>query len=426
MSSKEFFLILLDNIRLYIVIFIGVLSLMSIVLRKKIHSITDPLLIALVMVSFANSVPIFLYALNQISYEKFNFFVISETLFWSGYSFFARNKIDMFDSTRETMTFRDTYRFFLFSVCCIVILQLLCYSIGGIPIFSSSRFSSRQIPIVAIMNRVMIFPKFMCWVFVYHLILNKHIHYKKKILAYITMSILIAFSVLAGSKGFILNALYSYFIYQYMYKGESPEIKWKYILIVILSPLLVISVYYKSNNTMDGFITLISRLVGSGDCYWMGFGNDVIDYINNNAHWYERVFSFILGPLGLISSNAKTPIGTLILNEINPGTVGLLEGPNSRLPIFSWACFGYGGVIFSLLCGMLFAIMAYRKLFSIPRGIVGASLAGLMYINAITMDTDITLCLSGLIDILFGMLLVNVYSLAFCKGIGRIKIAKRN
>lgn len=426
MTNEEFIILLLDNILLYMVIFIGVLSLMYIILRKKIHSIIDPIFLSFVFASFANSVPIFLYVLNQISYEKIQFFVISETVFWIGFSLFAKNKIDMCDSTRKTMTFRDTYRFFLFSIYGIVILQLLCYLIGGIPLFSESRFSSKQIPIVALMERVMIFPKYVCWVFVYYLILNKYIHYKKKIVAYITILILILFSALSGSKGFILSAINGFFIYQYIYIGKSPKIKWKYLLIVILSPLLVIPIYYRAENAGDSFMLLIYRFVAAGDVYWMGFGNDVIDHINNTALWFERVFSFILGPLGLISSNAKIPIGTLILNEINPGTVGLIEGPNSRLPIFSWVCFGYEGVIFSFLCGVLFAIIAYRKLCSIPHGIIGVSLIGLMYMNAISIVTDIILCLSGLINILFAIILVNIYSAVFCKGIGRIKIAKRN
>lgn len=424
MDHIEFTALLIDNIPLYCGIFLGVLVFMFVFLRKKITSLIDPFFLTFLFAVFANSVAVFLYYLNEISDEKFCFFCVSESLFWLGFLCLSKKRVELYDSSRESMTYHEVRKFFLLALFCVIVLQLICYAIGGIPLLSESRFSARQNPIVAILERMMNFPKLFCWVFAFHLLLDSTKLLLRKVFAGATILVLVIFSLLSGSKGFILQAIFGFFVYSYFYCGKTINLKITHWIAIILSPVIVTYFYYGTENVAQGLMLLLYRFVASGDVYWTGFGYDVVDHIDNTAYWYERVFSFILGPLGLISENAKIPIGTLILNEIEPGTIGTLEGPNARMPVFSWVCFGNLGVLFSFISGMLCSFLAYRPPLSVPYSLLGASLIGMVYKMALSIPTDFGLAMSGLIDILFAIILINCYSFFFCKSIGQIKLLK--
>ena len=150
----------------------------------------------------------------------------------------------------------------------------------------------------------------------------------RKSIAVISLLILILFNILSGSKGFILSFVYCYFIYNHFYLERKIKIKVRYLIPILISPVIVISIYYGTSDFMSSLSFLLYRFTANGDGYWQGFAYDVVKYINNTAAWYERVFSFVLGPLGLISPNAKIPIGTLILNQINPAkSLSLYRNP---------------------------------------------------------------------------------------------------
>lgn len=200
---------------------------------------------------------------------------------------------------------------------------------------------------------------------------------------------------------------------------KKLNIPLKFFIPIVLSPLPIIAIYYGSSG-LNGAGLLLYRFVASGDGYWQGLVHDVIDNIDNTAYWYERLFSFVLGPLGLISQNAKIPIGTLILNQINPGTIGLLEGANSRIPIFTWVCFGWLGIVGSFLLGMVARLLAYGKLLSAPHDIVGLTVLFSLYSLSASMVTDPTMFGAGLIDIIFGVIIFNLYSVILCGNRGLI------
>lgn len=421
MNNVEFSLLLAEQYDIFILLLFLNASITFMVIRKYIHTLYDPLFLIIVFSVFANTVPLFLYHNDVLSYSKLFYFILSESFFWIGFVLMGKHKISLFDSARRSkMGPNDLFKLFKYSLCCIVVLQVVSYMIGGIPILQESRFSSRQIPLVAVMGRIMYFPKIYVWVYSFYLIFRTFKLVKTRLMGMGAIVLLILFSFFGGSKAFIMDAVLAYFIYSYFFLRKKPSISKKMLSIILLSPLLVIFVYYGISNWFGAFSFFMFRFVAAGDGYWQGFAYDVIDSIDNTAHWYERVFSFILGPLHLISQNAKIPIGTLILNQVDPGTIGLLEGPNSRVSIFSYACFGYLGFIFSFIIGVLTSMIAYHKIFSIPRGIVGATLIGMIYTTAITMMTDVVMCLSGIIDICFAVFLINIFSIVFCHKRGLI------
>lgn len=220
--------------------------------------------------------------------------------------------------------------------------------------------------------------------------------------------ILLFIKVLYGGKGFVLNCVYAYFFYSLYYLKQLPKLKLKYLSMIVLSPIIVITVYYGIGNYQEAFMFLLYRFIASGDGYWQGFSYDLIDGIDGPTYAIERVFSFILGPLNIIHSEAKIPLGTLILSQLNPAVIDTIEGANARPPIFAWYCFKWGGVFFTFICGYMMAFFANTSLFKIPRSLIGTSVMAAIYMASMRFSTDPNLALTQLFSLAVFIVLLNI------------------
>lgn len=410
MDGTDFLILLFNNEGIYIALLLFNLVLLYMFLRKRISSVIDPMMIIFILGAFANTVIPFLYVLHYVSLDLLITFYLSEFLYWTGFICVRQNNEEKRCDFKVSDMSITLYKFFLFSICIIVVEKIYSYSVVGIPLLNESRFVNRQNPIIAILDRIVRFPQIFVIVYSYYL-LSASKFFLRKSIAVISLLILILFNILSGSKGFILSFVYCYFIYNHFYLERKIKIKVRYLIPILISPIIVISIYNGTSDFMSSLSFLLYRFTANGDGYWQGFAYDVIKYINNTASWYERVFSFVLGPLGLISPNAKIPIGTLILNQINPATVGLLEGANSRIPLFCYVCFGnFVSPIAAFVFGVVAAKITYVHNLSFSSRIVSSIVKGAFYMCGITMITDPTLCLSSFVDLIFGILMLN----AFC------------
>lgn len=423
MSNTEFLVVLLDNFFYFVALLIPNLIVLYIILRRKIHSFIDPSFMMFLTCSFANTVPCFLFCLHLISTDKFVFFILSELLFWTGFNIVRNGNRLKFDRHSKQYSPEDLHKIFLLFFLLTLVITLYSYSVSGVPIFQESRFANRQNPVTAILGRMLALPNTYLILYSYHIILSDNENVIKRIQVGMCFAVLLIISFLSGSKGFILVYVALYFAYSFFFKNSPIHISLKYVIIIIISPIPVITIYYGSNG-LNGFFMLLFRFVAGGDGYWQGFVNNVIDDIENTALWYERLFSFILGPLGLISSNAKIPIGSLILNQIDPGTIGLLEGANSRVPLFTWACFRWMGIIVSFILGLIARCVAYGKTLRVPYDLVGLTVLFSLYSAALSMVSDPTMFGACLIDTLFGILVFNSLSVLFFKKRGYVVFFK--
>lgn len=409
MDGTDFLILLFNNEGIYIALLLFNLVLLYMFLRKRISSVIDPMMITFILGAFANTVIPFLYVLHYVSLDLLITFYLSEFLYWTGFICVRQNNEEKRCDFKVSDMSITLYKFFLFSICIIIVEKIYSYSVVGIPLLNESRFVNRQNPIIAILDRIVSFPQIFVIVYSYYL-LSASKFFLRKSIAVISLLILILFNILSGSKGFILSFVYCYFIYNHFYLERKIKIKVRYLIPILISPVIVISIYYGASDFMSSLSFLLYRFTATGDGYWQGFAYDVIKYINNTASWYERVFSFVLGPLGLISPNAKIPIGTLILNQINPATVGLLEGANSRIPLFCYVCFGnFVSPIAAFVFGVVAAKITYVHNLSFSSRIVSSIVKGAFYMCGITMITDPTLCLSSFVDLIFGILMLNVF-----------------
>lgn len=403
MNNNEFLLLLSQNWGTFLCA-LCINSFLIYLLRNRIHSIIDPLFFCLVSAVCANTVPMFLYIEGYVSSEKFVFFIIAETFFWLGFYVRSKKGITIFIYNRffESNVSLERKIFVLF-FSFIVISNIFIFVSGGIPLLMDSRFEIFQgNKIIVLLNRISLIPELYCYIYTYNQIK------KRKYQTILLVFILVFIKVLYGSKGYITNLVFAYFFYSIFYLKQYSKLKLKYALGIIISPIIVITIYYGIENYQNAFLILIYRFIASGDGYWQGFSNDLIDGIKEPIYAFERTFSFILGPIGLMHTEAKVPLGTLILSQINPGVIETIEGPNARPPLFAWYCFGWNGVFFTFLCGYLMAYFLNSSLYRIPKGLIGTSVVAAIYCVSMSFSTDPTLALAGLVGIAVFVIILNV------------------
>ena len=285
----------------------------------------------------------------------------------------------------------------------LVLSNIYIFLSSGIPLLMDSRFEIfQENTFVVLLNRLSIIPELYCYVYIYNQIRKKR--YSHLMLFFILLFI----KVLYGGKGFVLNCVYAYFFYSLYYLKQLPKLKLKYLSMIVLSPIIVITVYYGIGNYQEAFMFLLYRFIASGDGYWQGFSYDLIDGIDGPTYAIERVFSFILGPLNIIHSEAKIPLGTLILSQLNPAVIDTIEGANARPPIFAWYCFKWGGVFFTFICGYMMAFFANTSLFKIPRSLIGTSVMAAIYMASMRFSTDPNLALTQLFSLAVFIVLLNI------------------
>lgn len=411
MDNSEFMLLYTQHVWVYVVLLIFNFMWMYFLLRKRIDSILDPLFYTCLLGAFANTVVPFLYLFRYVSLELLIVFYLSEIGYWLGFLLFKKNSEIKVLISKNIDNSNVFYTFFIFSIFYIVFVKIYGYSIVGIPLLNESRFINRQNQLVAILDRTTNFSQTYVIIYSYYL-LNKCKLLRKRFIAISSLLLLVLFNILNGSKGFILSFVFCFFIYRQFYLRKTIKIKVIYLLPLLISPVVVIAIYYGVSDFQSAISFLLYRFVCNGDGYWQGFGYNIVNYIDNSAAWFERVFSFILGPLGLVSKNAKIPIGTLILNQINPGTIGTLEGANSRVPLFCIVCFN---IYIAPLCAFCLGVVASKISYGIKlvysSRLIGTIVQGVFYSCGMAMITDPTLCLSSLMDLLFGVIMFNLYCL---------------
>lgn len=408
MFNSDFFVLQSIYMDKYFSYLLPNLVVIFFIMRHRIHSILDPILFVLISAGFANTVIFFLFDLGYISVDKFSIFLLTESAFWVGVLITPAKEIIGFDNRRnETPAILERRLFYIFFSLTIA-LELIAISIGGIAIFNENRFSGYEIPAYKYLLKIKSIPQTYCWIYCFHLILNnKNSH--NLLLGSCCVTVLFVFAFLTGSKSFIMVMVGAYFYYVFFYKGQIPKIKWIYIIPILISPIPIILTVYDVHSYGDAFMVLLQRFVQAGDIYWQSLCYNNIDHIANKAEWYQRVFSFILSPLGLSPESARTPIGNLVLNYVYPSQYDdLIGGANTRVPIYCYYLFKKMGWIFAIIIGAISTKLIFNKILSIPKGIVGTVVLAKLYGAGIEVITDPTVAISILTDLVIGIFLINI------------------
>jgi hypothetical protein len=377
--------------------FIGINSLYYLIYKKCVKGILDPLLIAIIFSSLANTVPIFLYAVGAMESELFIFIILAEGGFW--YTFYKTYISFPFKKQIKTNDNGSIFKILGYlSLFIVIILQLISYKLNGIPIFNESRFTNTG-GVDTIVNLLMrITEPFKLYIYLYSF---KLIDEKKK-KGFIFLFILLSFAFLSGSKSFILVPITSYFYYTFFYKNKIPKIKIQYILLIILTPLLTFLI-----NSDNGIERYLYRLIANGDVYWNAVFNDSIYNVKidnpllNLSHLFWSPLRYIIG-----YTPNKTDL-SLVGEEIMINAYDYVSGvPNSRLPVLGWVYYGWGGIIFCVCMGFISAFCIKRLPVKQKHNLISLCYKCSFYSIGVSFITDGYLGFSKLFNLLFFLITV--------------------
>lgn len=405
MNNTDFFVLLLDNISIYIVCFILTVIPFIFIIRKVYLSIIDPLIHTIIFAILANVIPVFLYFIGSIESRYFFYFVLAESLFWWG--FLTGRKLPcikhIFSFKHEE--YISIYIYIVFFVI-LFVMTIFTYVVFGIPMLMENRMAvfinSGGFGVIA---RLSPFITTYCVFYSYYILSNK-----KNIFLYIFSIIVLLsimlFSIFSGSRSSFLIFAFSYFGYCYYYNKKIPKkkISRNIIIFAIIGAFYMFSFSAIGYGWLGALTSFIVRIVANGDVYWSAYPNGIIENVKASP-WYIELFSGFIFPLRLADiSNYPAAIGQQLTWLNNPMLSGVAIGANARPPIMGYVLFGWFGLIFSYILGMLISwfIKVVKSLF--PSGILGAIIAFHIYMQLLGLVTDPTIGFSFLFDGLIGVL----------------------
>ena len=400
MFNIEFIEILIGNVQLYIFDVFILLSLSLIFLRKVMISIINPLTIGILSTVFADTIPLFLFQLNLISWEKFFFVFFCEICFWFFFLYYFNKR----NSPSKAILHEKYYleRLFRICFCSIVFYYSFVFVYSGIGLLRGNRFDVyNEQPILMLLAGFSTFPTMFCYLYGYEMLHARK--YKKGILVILIMA---TFSFLSGGKGAIVAVFTSYFIYRHFYLNKRISIP-KYVYgLLFLFPLLTLAISRNTDISM-AFGSFLFRIVQYGDCYWMGLPDKTLDALAVSSP-ISYIFNPFLKLFGL-GIEHREAFGNMIISEINPDYKNVQGGPNARCPITAYILFQQYGFIFASICGIISSFLAFRIRKYIPRGFFGLTVYGTFYSMSLSIATDPLMVLQNFLKTIFVIILLYIY-----------------
>lgn len=340
-------LVYLPHMGLYYLILIGVICFYFILFRRIIQSIIDPVLFAVLGLSFAAAIPVLLFFTKTCPNKYFIYFVLSQLILICVFLLCIRKISLQTLINRRCNDFRYRNHFF-FHVCTVIYLFSTLYSwyINGIPIFNESRFDININNSSGILGMLGHFSR-ACFMFCTLYVFFLYFH-GRKIYASFLMLLFIGISMTSGSKGFIFNFVQAYFFYSVFYLGEIPRLKKRYIPLVAVAPLFVILLAGYANDGFSSILYFGYRLLANGDTYWNAYPNSVIDNLSmdnpilNMTYLFWGPFRHILG--FDVDEKIFVTVGSLLF-EYNYDFYPDAGAPNSQLSIVSYVYYKWGGLL---------------------------------------------------------------------------------
>jgi hypothetical protein len=391
---------------------------------KKRMEVISPVFYIMFMNCLANTVPAFLYCTGMIDNSIFIYFIFSELALILGFRIFYtelslnKNYIICDESFSDLF-----YKFYLFLY---VFLTLFSYMKLGIPLFKESRLETYQdAGGTGVIARITPFMQTYILIYSYHSIkLKKH-----KILSYFTISITTIFMLLSGSRGGILQLMFTYYLYNLLMCRQKILLK-KYIKFIVFGIIIVLlAAFLKSGaNIIGTSIGLVRRFIKQGDIYYMALPNWNIDkiVINNKIRYF---FQPILAPLRLLPYDKETlGIGFQLTYIVYPffKESGILIGPNSRPSIYLYLMFHYYGVLFMFFFGMVLSFIIFYLPRKIPRSITTVIGISYLILSVRSFFSDFGMGLGSLFDTSLNLFIYFICIFLFTKGKVKIRRDKKD
>lgn len=414
MRIDIFLLLLALNWELYVLALILSIALLLPIFIKYTLGWFDPLRISVIFAMFANAIPFFLTFTHQILFEILIYFILSETLFWVGLIHFANHRSEL--NPKYTLAFSEKigYQVFLISFTLYLLFTLFSYIKLGIPLF----LDKSRLSVYADTGGLGILGRFNSFFSIYSLFYSFYLIYqrKKRILAYTALTISTIFLIFTGSKSAFLNVLFAYWGFSYFQLRQIPQTKkvFLYLLLGIGGAIFILIMQTASlgGNLNTASIGFFVRLAASGDTYFYAYPNEMYKIIEV-GNPFVHLFQGILKPIRFIQDADAISAGNQLAWIITPSAAGQNLGPNARMPLLSYILWGWGGLIFSYIAGLILSFSLFRLPAYFPKSIISAAFITYIYIFTISGITDFGLCINYWFDYIlnFGFLIGLVYVL---------------
>jgi len=356
------------------------------------------------------TVPLFLYFMGQMTTYLFISFLSTQVAFFLGFRIIKPITILKVRKIGNTEIKPTDIRFakWLFIIIGIsnIGMQLFSYKLVGIPLFAESRLGiyGESGGINNLLKRLLDVTS-QCHIFLTIYFLYKGKKSKAfKVYTYFSVSFILIFSILSGSKGAFMTFGLAYFIYalysmrwgDYNVFFKIKKFLYKFIFIAVAIATIVI---LASEGSENPFLFILLRIGQSGDVYFMAYPNDVIDKIPT-MDWFIALFASPLSLLKIIPREmVPEPMGYFLMQYHNPSIE--FRGPNPRMNVFSYVYFGIVySPIYCFLIGVLTSFFRNRLFYLLPSNILGCIVYFLLLNSALKLEPDFHYALADFINII--------------------------
>ncbi|MEZ8772791.1 hypothetical protein [Vibrio sp. 10N.247.310.17] len=233
------------------------------------------------------------------------------------------------------------------------------------------------------------------------------------------------FSILDGAKSAIITYLLYFGLFGYIYKFSGNNRPYlllnKYgvllMFLSIISALAVISIAGESNN---GFMLLLSRLVMSGDVFYMAYPNEVYKLFIPDGEWYVNLFFSPASWFGLVDESDVFPTLGYQLMSYHEG-YDIFKGPNPRMNVFGLVYLGYyASFFYAFIAGTIVGVLRNCTYDYFTRSNTKILVYASLVYCATTLEVDYFLFLASIINVI----VMSIFIL-LCKVIATCCLNKR-
>lgn len=408
MRTGEYFFLIFSNFEFFAISAILSLIVYYAIFKRYIFSLLDPLLLSVFFSYLGFTTVIFLYLTENITLFWLSSYLFTQMAFFLGFVIIKPLRLDFNIKLSEISSLQKRLSKWLFIISGLITISstLLIYINKGIPIFAPSRLNIiGDDTVFKIINRIskIVFPVYM-FLTIYFVSFYKKSSKSIRFFAVLSLLVILSISILSGSRSKIMAVGFSFFIYS-IYStrwGDSflfKKIK-KFSLKFLIIALVIAIISFHIGENSNPFYFLIFRLASSGDAYFMGYPNSVLEIIPKE-NWFIALFASPLNMVGLINdTRMPEPIGFQLMEYYNKAK--LFRGPNARHNVLGYVYFGYfWSIFFSFSIGLLLSYVRNKVYFKLPKNIFGSITYYLLLTCVIYLETDFYMGLASLIDIVF-------------------------
>jgi hypothetical protein len=408
MRTGEYFFLIFSNFQIFTISAILSLIVYYAIFKRYIFSLLDPLLLSAFFSYLGFTTVLFLYFTENITLFWLSSYLFTQFAFFLGFIIIKPLRLDFNIKLGQISSQQKRLSKWMFIISGLITISstLLIYIYKGIPIFAASRLNIiGDDTVFKIINRIskIVFPVYM-FLTIYFVSFSKKRSKSIRNFAILSLLVIVGISILSGSRSKIMAIGFGFFIYSiYATRwGDSflfEKIKKFSLRFLIIAFVIAIISFYVGENS-NPFYFLIFRLASSGDAYFMGYPNSVLEIIPKE-NWFVGLFASPLNMLGLINeTRMPEPIGFQLMEYYSKAK--LFRGPNARHNILGYVYFGYyWSIFFSFTIGLLLSYVRNKVYFKLPKNIFGSMMYFLLLLCVLNLETDFYMGLASLIDIVF-------------------------